>query len=195
MKNLFFLIILSLVFIACSRTKEIGHREMVDESGSRENWVERDDLSWEEDENLYFKGILTDAAKIEVALRQGKAELVKSISEKISITVNSELSSAFAGTNLKKNEVDQFIEDVINWTTENLQISGITPAKSYWQKFEVTEPYGVSYNYDAYMLGFISMQDYNYAYQKALENLEKTDNDYARNVAKKLIDEFKARNK
>lgn len=195
MRNLILFLLLAVTFYSCSSTKNIGYKELIEKSGSKENWVERSDMYWEEDENLYFKGLITYAAKIEVALRQGKVELVKSISEKISITANSELSSAFAGTNLKKNEVDQYIEDVINWTTENLQISGITPAKSYWQKYEVTEPYGVSYNYDVYVLGFISKRDYNYAYQKALENLEKSDNNYASNVAKKLIDEFKSKTK
>lgn len=183
-----FIVFALLTLINCSGSKNFGEKTIVEESGLKPSWVGEEKIYWEDDDKMFYKATVTDQVRLERGLRNCKAELVKSIVEKISIKVTSDFTKASVGSNYSNEELGEDVKDVLSWTTDELQINGITPEELFWEKIEVYEGNSVSYLYDIEMLASINTYDYQKALKSALDKLTEQKRIEAQERARKLTD-------
>jgi len=165
------ILIASLLLVSCSSTSKLGKTKVVEESGSKPNWVKSDQDAFEEKEKLFFRGIITNRKDLAYAKREAKAEAVKNVAEMINIRVRTEFSEATQGSNVSEQGMSIFTSDVVSWIVDNLNIQGISPSKQYWQRVEKTTDLGFKYFYNVHVLCEIEKADYAKARDLAIKKI------------------------
>ena len=166
------LAVLALVLTACSSSKMVsvlGKQEVVASSGDRQEWVTNDTDHWVDEEYMYFRVQVSNQYDVAAGKRNAKAEAVKYISEMINQRVRTDYYSSTSGNNQSADDIGRDVQDLISWTTDNVQISGISPDRAYWEKVQTNTADGLKYTYDIHELYKIKSSDYYKAVTKAAE--------------------------
>lgn len=169
---LFFLFTLLLSFVGCSSgpsLSTLGKQTVVTTSGNREDWVTSDQNYWVDEMYMNFRVQITNQFDIAAGRRNSKAEAVKYIAEMINQRVRTDYYSSVSGNNLSEDQIGRDVQDLITWTTDNVEISGISPDRTYWEKVETNTADGVKYSYDIHELYKIKSDDYRKAVSKAAD--------------------------
>jgi len=152
-------------------------RDITDMTPGEEQVVERvpDDVpDWlttpyeEDDERLLFKGEATNGGDAALCMRQAKGNGVQSLVEAIKIKARSEFSEAVRGVNVSESSLGRYLDNVVAWTTENVQISGVVPENEYRDKVQVRTYDGVQYRYNCFVQLSVPVESYLRARQAAL---------------------------
>lgn len=152
-------------------------REIADMSLGEEQVVERIpdsapewlDTPYEESgKQLLFKGEAARGSDASLCLRQSKANAVQNLVEAIKIKGRSEFSEAVRGVNVSEEALGRYLDSVIAWTSENVQVSGIVTQGEYREKVQVRTYEGVSYYYNCYSRLSVPVESYLRARQEAL---------------------------
>lgn len=170
--SLILITIISAFLIGCSSAPNLstlGKQTVVTTSGSREDWVTSDQNYWVDEMYMNFRVQITNQYDIAAGRRNSKAEAVKYIAEMINQRIRTDYYSSSSGNNQSEEQLGRDVQDLITWTTDNLEISGISPDRTYWEKVETNTSEGVKYSYDIHELYKIKSEDYRKAIVKASE--------------------------
>lgn len=186
-----FFILIGLVSCAGVKIKKgaIGSEVVVERTPEKKpKWTA---MPYEEKkDNLFFKGEANKVYDKALGFTEAKANAIQNIIEAIKIKARSEFSKAIKGINASKSTIDQYLDNVIAWTSENLDVSGIIPVQEYYEKVQVTTYEGVKYHYNCYVQLSISLQNYIRAKERALNKAVET---IADPEAKRLAEQVKER--
>lgn len=175
MKNYKLLVfsILSIITVtACSSSQMVsvlGKQDIVASSGERPEWVTEDTDHWLDETYMYFRVQVSNQYDVSAGRRNAKAEAVKYIAEMINQRVRTDYYSSTSGNNQSADDIGRDVQDLITWTTDNVQISGISPDRTYWEKVQTNTSDGLKYTYDIHELYKIQSSDYYKAVGKAAE--------------------------
>jgi len=122
---------------------------------------------------MYFSGGVREVADYSLGLEQAEAEALKGLVKSIQLKARSEFTENIRGSNLDKNELEKFISDGIAIVADNVEVSGVFPKETYYEKIEEATVSGKRYLYNCYSLLQLSDRDYKIARNKALEDLSK----------------------
>lgn len=162
----------STFIISCSSgpsLSTLGKQTVVTTSGTREDWVTSDQNYWVDEMYMNFRVQITNQYDIAAGRRNSKAEAVKYIAEMINQRIRTDYYSSLSGNNQSEDQLGRDVQDLITWTTDNLEISGISPDRTYWEKVETNTADGVKYSFDIHELYKIKSEDYRKAVSKASE--------------------------
>jgi hypothetical protein len=166
-------LVLLLIVSACGpRTLKPGEERTVDKSGRKRGWVTAETPSFKDHDTWYFRGQATGVADLTLGLRQAEADAKKRIISRIAEQVASEYSEYALGANASEGDKSVFVSDGISWATEGLAVSGIAPAKTYWEKIETGRSYGGTTSFTVYVLLGLPDTDYEMARQRAARAIE-----------------------
>ncbi len=171
-RSLILFTVFSAFIIGCSsgpNLSTLGKQTVVTTSGSREDWVTSDQNYWVDEMYMNFRVQITNQYDIAAGRRNSKAEAVKYIAEMINQRIRTDYYSSSSGNNQSEDQLGRDVQDLITWTTDNLEISGISPDRTYWEKVETNTADGVKYSYDIHELYKIKSDDYRKAVTKASE--------------------------
>ncbi len=122
----------------------------------------------ESGERLLFKGEASRGSDVSLCLRQSKANAVQNLVEAINVKGRSEFSEAVRGVNVSEAALGRYLDSVIAWTSENIQVSGIVTQDEYREKVQVRTYEGVSYYYNCVSRLSVPVESYQHARQAAL---------------------------
>ena len=158
---------------ACgSRVLRPGEERVVDTSGRKRGWVTAETPSIHDDDTWFFRGQATGVADLTLGLRQAEADAKKRIVSRIAESVATEYSEYALGANASEGDKSVFVSDGISWATEALTVSGVAPAKTYWEKVETGRPYGATTSFNTYVLVGLPDADYEMARLRAARAIE-----------------------
>lgn len=144
----------------------------------------------EKKDKLLFKGEATRGYDKALGLTEAKANAIQNLVEAVKIRARTEFSKAIKGVNVSESTIGQYLDNVIAWTSDNLNISGVVPVQQYYEKVRVTTHEGVKYYYNCYVQLSISLENYIRARESALNKAVKAAADPD---AKRLAESAKAR--
>jgi hypothetical protein len=162
--------VLAVLVAGCAHQLGIGEEQVVEKSGSRPAWTKAAEPVVEEQGRWLFRGIVTRAPSLEMALRQAEADAKKRLVGQVSELIQSEFSQYATSTG--NSQPSQFVADGISWASQRVAVSGAHPAKSYWERVEVREAWGVEYFWRAWCLLEVSAEDLAAAKSRAAEALK-----------------------
>lgn len=167
--------------------KNVGDSKVVERTPkNKPGWV---GTSYKEKENyIFFSGEVTDVADRSMGLRQAKADAVQNLLESIKVKARSEFAEAVKGVNTSQGTLGRYVDSLVVWTTENLDVAGAIPVEEYTEKLRTQAYEGVQYSYNCYVWLRLSKDEYFLARQSALDraSLEAEDEE-----ARQLAEEAK----
>lgn len=172
--GIMFLVVLAFVTLAvgCASKRKIskmspGEEQVVDRIPDRAPaWL---NVPFEETKQRYFfKGEAARAHEGALGMRQARANGIQSLVEAIKIKARSEFSEAVRGVNVSDQALGRYLDNVVAWTSENVQVSGIVPEGEYREKVQVRTYDGVKYYYNCYTRLSIPIENYLRAREAAL---------------------------
>lgn len=156
---------------ACAaRPPAPGEQRVLEASDDKPTWVESEQATVEEEGVWYFRGQAIGVANLSLGLRQAEADAKKRLVGKIAERVTAEYSE-YAMSTGADDEATAFVSDGISWTTDAIDVSGAAPRRIYWERVETGLEYGVSRDYDVYVLVGISRQAYEEARRRTVRAL------------------------
>jgi len=165
--------LIALTLTACGpHVLKPGQERVVDTSGRRRSWVTSEVPAFEEDDTWFFRGQALGVADLTLGLRQAEADAKKRIVGKIVEQVAAEYSEYALAANMSEGDKSVFVSDGIAWASEAISVTGVAPAKSYWEKTQTGRSYGVSTTYDVYVLVSLSAADYEDTRARAIRAVE-----------------------
>jgi len=185
--------VFSLVGCGGQAVKPVGSQTVIEKSAEKTpEWVM---VPFFEDETtMYFSGGLKGVADYAVGLRQAKAEAMKNVAESIETKVRTEFVQNTRGANLTPEDLGRFVQDGIAMVSDNVNISGLLPAESYYEKVEEVTNVGVKYFYNCSVLFQLPVNDYKEARNRAIngmvEKAKKEQNKAAEKAALGLLDKL-----
>ncbi|HEX8042399.1 hypothetical protein [Candidatus Deferrimicrobium sp.] len=105
---------------------------------------------------------------VAICLRQAKANAIQHLVEAVKIKARSEFSEAVRGVNVSEASLGRYLDSVIAWTSENIEVSGIVPRGEYREKVLVRTYDGVRYYYNCFARLSIPIESYLRARETAL---------------------------
>ncbi len=130
-------------------------------------WVE---IPFEETKKkLFFKGEASGVHDAALGLRQAKAHAIQNMIEAIRLKARSEFSEAVRGVNASERSLGHYLDSVVAWTSDNVEVAGITPDAEYREKVLVRRASGVEYRYNCAVRLVISRDDYLRAREGAVQ--------------------------
>lgn len=186
----FFILFLILLLFGCAGSRKEGEEILVETSGKKPKWAKQDKEYWVEKGIMYFREMLNYRKDLAFAKREAKAEAIKNVAEKINIRVQTEFKKAAEGSNIPDETLTRFASDAVAWISGNLNIQGISPSRSYWEKYKKITRTGVTYFYNLQMLAEIPERDYfkarDLAIQKVLDKYKEENNQNVRKAAEEI---------
>jgi len=185
--------VFSLVGCGGPSVKPVGSQKVVEKSSDKTpEWVM---VPFFEDETtMYFSGGLKGVADYAVGLRQAKAEAMKNVAESIETKVRTEFVQNTRGANLTPEDLGRFVQDGIAMVSDNINVSGLLPAESYYEKVEEVTEMGVKYFYNCSVLFQLPVKDYKQARNRAINGMvdkaKKEQNKAAEKAAMGLLDKL-----
>lgn len=144
----------------------------------------------EKKDKLFFKGEANRVYDKALGFTEAKANAIQNLIEAIKIRARSEFSKAVKGINISKSTIGQYLDNVIAWTSDNLNVTGVMPVQEYYEKVQVSTYEGVKYHYNCYVQLSISLENYIRARESALNKAVEVAED---REAKKLAERVKGR--
>ena len=184
------------LFAACGggqKVRPVGSQTVIEKSAEKTpEWVM---VPFFEDENtMYFSGTVKGVADYAVGLRQAKAEAMKNVAESIQTKARTEFVENTRGANLTPEDLGRFVQDGIAMVADNINVSGLLPAESYYEKVEEVTDTGVRYFYNCSVLFQLPVKDYKEARRRAIEGLaekaREAKNKAAEEAAMSLLDKL-----
>ncbi|MBU3956511.1 hypothetical protein KJ633_08635 [bacterium] len=175
------------------KIRPVGSQTVVEKSSDKTpEWVL---VPFFEDETtMYFSGGLKGVGDYAVGLRQAKAEAMKNVAEAIKTKAKTEFVQNTRGSNMPGEDLGRFVQDGIAMTADNVNVSGLLPAESYYEKVEEVTETGVRYFYNCSVLFQIPTQQYKEARNRALngiaEQARKENDKAAENAAMGLLEKL-----
>jgi hypothetical protein len=146
----------------------VGSEQIVERIPSKTpEWIEVPFA--EKGKRLYFKGEAPGVHDSALGLRQAKARAVQNMIEAIRVKARSEFSEAVRGVNTSEQALGQYLDSVVAWTTDNVEVTGIRPHSEYREKVVVRTAGGVEYRYNCFVRLAITDQDYLQARKGAVD--------------------------
>ncbi|MDO9514101.1 MAG: hypothetical protein Q7J59_05785 [Elusimicrobiota bacterium] len=176
-----------------AKVRPVGSQKVVEKSADKTpEWVI---VPFFEDETtMYFSGALKGVGDYAVGLRQAKAEAMKNVAEAIETKAKTEFVQNTRGSNLPGEDLGRFVQDGIAMTADNVNISGLLPAESYYEKVEEVTEVGVKYFYNCSVLFQLPVQQYKEARNRAINGLaskaREENNKAAEEAAMGLLDKL-----
>jgi hypothetical protein len=165
------IILLALVILVagCAGTSKMtpGQSKVVETSGDKPGWVKSDKDYWVADKNMNYRSMINSQVDIAQGRRNVKAEVVKQVAEMVKSRVRTDYYNSVKGDNTEEGTLGRDVADLVAWTTDNLEISGITPNSTYWEKRETYDGGAMHYAYDIYGLYTLPEAKYYEAVRKA----------------------------
>jgi hypothetical protein len=174
-----------------------GQSRTIETSGDKPGWVKTDKDYWIENETMHFRAMVSGQVDLAQGRRNAKAEIVKNVAEMVKVRVRTDYYNSVKGDNTEEGTLGRDVADLVAWTTDNLELSGLTPEQTYWEKRETYDGSSVHYTYDINSLCTIPEAKYREAARKASMSMAekaKTANDKAaeeraKQFEKKLYEE------
>jgi len=117
------------------KVRPVGSQTVIEKSSAKTpEWVVAP--FFEDETTMYFSGTLRGVGDYAVGLRQAKAEATKNVAEAIETKAKTEFVQNTRGSNLPGEDLGRFVQDGIAMTADNVNISGLLPAESYYEKVE-----------------------------------------------------------
>ncbi len=183
-----------LLSAGCAGTQRtVGGQRIVERSSSSQpNWQ---NVPFSESrEKMNFSGTVKNVADYSVGLRQAKAEALKNVAESIQTRVRTEFVENTRGSNLSTEDLGKFVQDGVAMVADNIEISGLLPVESYYEKVETTTWGGVEYSYNCSVLVELAVSDYKIARKRAIEGLadeaRRANNKAAEETAQELLEKL-----
>lgn len=178
----------AIALASCSSTRKlrdspVGSEQVVEKIPSNTpGWIE---VPFEEKKDrFFFKGEASGVHDSALGLRQAKAHAVQNMIEAIRIRARSEFSEAIRGVNASSRSIGRYLDSVVAWTSDNIQVTGIEPDAEYREKVLVRTAGGVEYRYNCSVRVGIAREDYLQARKSAIdEALSVFQDDEARRLA------------
>ncbi len=173
--------------------KDIGVEKVVERSpGKKPKWLE--EPFFEKNDHLFYKGEANKVYDRALGFRQAKANAVQNLVESIKIRARSEFSEAVKGINVSEGSLGRYMDNVVAWTSENVDITGAVKYAEYYEKVEVKTYEGVEYYYNCFVQLKIPVENYRKARAKALTKAVEQASDpeakaLAEQVKEKLLQE------
>jgi len=181
-----------LMFAGCSSNKlrppkKVGETKVVEKTPkNKPGWV---GTSYKEKENyIFFSGEVTDVADRSMGMRQAKADAIQNLIESIKVKARSEFAEAVKGVNTSSGTLGRYVDSLVVWTTDNLDVSGAIPVEEYTEKLRTRDYAGSTYSYNCYVWLRLSKDEYYLARQSALDRASREAED---EEAKQLAQEAK----
>jgi len=167
--------------------KSLGEDKVVEKTPkNKPGWV---GTSYKEQENyIYFSGEVTDVADRSLGMRQAKADAVQNLVESIKVKARSEFSEAVKGVNTSQGTLGRYVDSLVVWTTDNLDVSGVIPVEEYTEKVRTQTYDWYDYSYNCYVWLRLAKNEYFLARQGALDRADREAED---DEAKQLAHEAK----
>lgn len=168
------LVVLSVLALlpGCASTKKIADMKLGEEQvvsrvpDKAPEWL---NIPFEEtDGRFLFKGESARGGDAALCMRQAKAGAVQQLVEAVKIKARSEFSEAVRGVNVSEESLGRYLDSVVAWTTENIQVSGVVPRGEYREKVQVRTYEGVQYHYNCYARLSVPTESYLRAREAAL---------------------------
>jgi hypothetical protein len=190
-----FAILISLILIGCSSSKEmqVGEERIVERSTPElPSWTTS--ISDEKEGFIYVTGEMTRAKERAFGMTQANADGVQKMLNTMSNRAKQTATQALRGANIEEGDVGRYSEFAVSWISNTYQISGVTTPTTYWEKVEKKNQDGVEYFYNCYVQLKISKADYNKSLVGSFDELKhkaQADNNVkAAEVAQKLLDDL-----
>ena len=152
------------------KVRPVGSQTVIEKSSAKTpEWVVSP--FFEDETTMYFSGTLRGVGDYAVGLRQAKAEAMKNVAEAIETKAKTEFVQNTRGSNLPGEDLGRFVQDGIAMTADNVNISGLLPAESYYEKVEEVTETGVRYFYNCSVLFQLPVQQYKEARNRAINGL------------------------
>ena len=152
------------------KVRPVGSQTVIEKSSAKTpEWVVAP--FFEDETTMYFSGTLRGVGDYAVGLRQAKAEATKNVAEAIETKAKTEFVQNTRGSNLPGEDLGRFVQDGIAMTADNVNISGLLPAESYYEKVEEVTETGVRYFYNCSVLFQLPVQQYKEARNRAINGL------------------------
>jgi len=152
------------------KVRPVGSQTVIEKSSAKTpEWVVAP--FFEDETTMYFSGTLRGVGDYAVGLRQAKAEAMKNVAEAIETKAKTEFVQNTRGSNLPGEDLGRFVQDGIAMTADNVNISGLLPAESYYEKVEEVTETGVRYFYNCSVLFQLPVQQYKEARNRAINGL------------------------
>jgi len=148
-------------------------------------WVK--DPVLEKKGRLFFKGQASGAPELDLCLRQAKANAIQNMVEAVKVRARSEYSEALRGTPAPGSQISRYLESMIAWTTENIELSGLTPEDEYWTKIAVRTYGGLEHKYQCYVRLSLPLEGFEAARNAALQqSIASADSDAERALLEEM---------
>jgi len=152
------------------KVRPVGSQTVIEKSSAKTpEWVVAP--FFEDETTMYFSGTLRGVGDYAVGLRQAKAEATKNVAEAIETKAKTEFVQNTRGSNLPGEDLGRFVQDGIAMTADNVNVSGLLPAESYYEKVEEVTETGVRYFYNCSVLFQLPVQQYKEARNRAINGL------------------------
>ncbi len=190
MKKILTIVFLVSLLISCSSTK-IGTRKLVQTSGDKPDWA-RDSKVFDQTGNkMFFEATLLGRKYLDVARVEADQILRSEIAKKLA-TVNKErFRKVWSGNNRDLGNLNELLQEAVDVSTKNIQVTGFNITDIYWEKYEVQREYGVDYLFDVYVRGSIPNSNFNILYKKSIQNLISSDNEKLKKLGEELLGDSK----
>ena len=167
--------------------KNVGDSKVVEKTPkNKPGWV---GTSYKEKENyIFFSGEVTDVADRSMGMRQAKADAIQNLIESIKVKARSEFAEAVKGVNTSQGTLGRYVDSLVVWTTDNLDVAGAIPVEEYTEKLRTQAYEGSKYSYNCYVWLRLSKDEYYLARQNALDRASREAED---EEAKQLAQEAK----
>lgn len=158
---------------ACSsRDTTPGARRVAERSGRERGWVSDETPIFLDDGYWYFRGQALGVADLTLGLRRAEADAKKRILPWIAERAVAEYSELTLGAGTDTIGADVLLADDIGWVTETISLTGVGPARVYWERIETGLGYGVRNSYDVRVLVSIPVVDFESARARAVRRIE-----------------------
>lgn len=186
------LFVLVILFAGCASSSRMtpGQSKVVDTSGEKPGWVKIDKDYWVAEKNMNYRAMVNGQVDIAQGKRNVKAEVVKQVAEMVKTRVRTDYYNSVKGDNTEEGTLGRDVADLVSWTTDNLELSGLTPNSTYWEKRETYDGGAMHYAYDIYSMYTLPEAKYLEAVRKAsmsMADKAKAANDTAAEARAKLF--------
>ena len=168
-----------------------GQSKVIDTSGDKPGWVKSDKDYWIAEKNMNYRAMVNGQVDMAQGKRNVKAEVVKQVAEMVKTRVRTDYYNSVKGDNTEEGTLGRDVADLVAWTTDNLEIIGLTPDATYWEKREIYDGGAMHYSYDIYGLYALPEAKYYEAVRKAsmsMADKAKVANDKAAEERAKLFE-------
>ncbi|GAB4281830.1 MAG: hypothetical protein Kow0092_36980 [Deferrisomatales bacterium] len=166
------LVALVALLSGCASTRKLaemspGEEQVVDRlPDDKPSWLE---VPFEEHDGQYlFKGEASGSGDPALCMRQAKANGVQHLVEAIRVRARSDFSEAVRGVNVSEDALGRYLDNVVAWTSESVEVSGIVCRGEYREKVQVRTYGGARYRYDCFVRLAIPVESYLRAREAAL---------------------------